>query len=693
MKSRIIIIFLFSSSIWCLLLVRAFVIQVLPNDKLTQRQQKLFQTQIQVQGRRGTIYDRNGEELAISVSAYSIFADPTLIKKPKEVAQVLSQELKVNYSEILNKLLINQTLNKLSNITSNQNNKQKDKKFVWLKRRVDTEKIDKIKKLKFAGIGFIEEPKRIYLSDDLFAPIIGTTNQEGLGAEGVEKQFDSILKPNTEKVTVKRDARGRPLQVNGLLVTESHDGQDLYLSLDREIQFRLNKELKNTIESHEADSAYGVVLDAQTSEVVAMTAVSRDFAQKAFSEIENPYRNKSLIESFEPGSTLKTFVIAEAIARAQIQANTRIFCENGKMRVGKNTIREADSHHQFTYLSTSEILSLSSNIGAAKIGFQLGAENLREALLKFGFGLKTGIELPGESSGILQNLPWSKHLLSNISFGHGVSTTPLQIANAYASIANGGLLKRPTVIKNGNSIEKIPWWNSIINKKNKSELVKRVLTPEQANVIKLMLMGVTAPGGTGVNARVSGYIVAGKTGTAQKVNPNGLGYVKGAYISSFAGFIPADNPRYVIYVAVDTPKKDYYGSQVAAPLFANVSTFLMQKEGIVPTVLHENAFNISSTFPNDLKNENKINSENKEQLINEQSNLDLNIQEITTDEDLVPDLRNLNLREVQLEIGRLKDSKNLDLKIIGNGNMVEEMDPQPNQPWPKKDRKVKIKMR
>jgi cell division protein FtsI (penicillin-binding protein 3) len=651
-----------------MLVFRALVLQVLPNEKLAKRQQRLYQTQIKLEGRRGTVFDRNGEGLAISEQAYSLYADPSIIQNRKNVAQKLASELKLSFREVLKKL------------------DDPKKKFVWISRQLDAVASEKIKEWQIHGLGFIEEPKRVYLSEEIFAPVIGLVGAEGKGMEGVELYYDSMLKPNSEKITVKRDARGRPLQVNGLLVTEVHDGQDFNLTIDRELQFKLYRELEESVKEHNASGAYGIILDAETSEILAMSHVSSDDKPEL--------RNRSLLDAFEPGSTLKTFVIAAALKEGKLKTNTRINCENGSMTIGKRTIHEADAHHKWGFLTVSEILAFSSNIGAAKIGFMLGAESFNAMLKNFGFGQKTGVDLPGESAGILQELPWSQHLLSNISFGHGVATTPLQIANAYASIANGGWLRTPRISK----FENPTWWNRML-KKNKSTLAKRILTTEDANTLKLLLMGVTAKGGTGYNAQVPGYLVAGKTGTAQKVNPNGKGYLDKEYISSFVGFLPADRPRFVIYVAVDSPKKQYYGSQVAAPLFAHIASYALLREGLAPLVLQSKSLesshvgagsraNLNDNLTNANFHNNEIikNLEHKAEL--QKANEIAQAQQIN---EVVPELRNITLREVRNILENHRNSK-IDVKVSGDGNVVGETEPLAGQPWPDANHKIKLKM-
>ena len=276
---------------------------------------------------------------------------------------------------------------------------------------------------------------------------------------------------------------------------------------------------------------------------------------------------------------MKTFVMAAALEKKKIEPNTKVFGENGSFKIGKRVIREADTKHHFGWITATEALAYSSNIASTKVAQLLGDEELREAYLRFGFGESTGVDLPGEARGMVQALPWHDHLLANISFGHGISATPLQIANAYASIANGGWLKRPYIVK---SIRDPDTGEVAVNK---PKTIRRVLGDDAAAKTRLMLSATTIGEGTGTNARVPGFPVAGKTGTAQRVLEGGRGYEAGAYVSSFAGFLPANDPKYVIFVALDKPMKNYYGGAVAAPVFSRIGQYAVSRAGLSPVLL------------------------------------------------------------------------------------------------------------
>ena len=568
MKSRIVIIFISFLFLWLLLIVKAVYVQVIPNEKLIQLKEKSFNRIVSLKSRRGAIFDRDQRELAISIPSYSLYADPKIIKNPRDVSRKLGKHFRKSSRHYYGKL------------------KNKEKRFVWLERRSNKSHRDIIQGWGIRGLALIEEPTRVYPNDQLFAHLLGFVGSEERGLEGLELVYDDILIGENRRLKFHKDARGRPLLANGQVFLDHPDGSDLYLTVDSGLQFKLEKELQGVMDEFEAESALGVILDAETSEILAMANLPTFNVNKPLRYSEAVRRNKVVTDSFEPGSTMKTFSIAGAISYGLVQPNTKIDCGKGGFRIGGRLIREANVTHGFGDLNISEVLALSSNVCSAKLALKLGDKRLRETLKKFGFGEKMGIDLPGESSGILKKTPWRDHLLSNVSFGHGVTATPLQIAAAYAAIANGGVLKRPYIVKSIVSHDSgLP--SSEVREEFGPQVVRRVLSPEVASTMRLMLAGVTSPSGTGFLARVPGFPVAGKTGTAQKVKKDRRGYEKGKYISSFVGFIPVNKPKYVIYIAVDSPLKKYYGSVVAAPVFSRIANYAVLKEGLPPVLLDQ----------------------------------------------------------------------------------------------------------
>jgi len=562
-KSRILVLFTGFLVLWSLLLLRAARLQIFPDSRLENLKRRQFETSLQIRTRRGAIVDRTGAELAASVPAYSLFADPKMIKDPYGLGQKLGRALDLPAKSLKKRL------------------RDKDRRFIWVKRRLTEKQRDDIRAWNEPGLGFIEEPKRVYPNGSLMSQVLGFVGADGAGLEGLELQFEKQLQGQLKTVLLPRDARGRPLLADGRSLTEVPDGADLQLTIDHEVQFTLEQELLQAMERQGADSAVGVVLDAQTSEVLALANVPTVDLNDATRVSPALRRNRLAVDTYEPGSTMKTFVIAGALREGVVKPSTRYFCEMGRMKVGDKWISEADRKHAFGNLTVTEVLAFSSNIGAAKIGFDLGADRLFATLSDFGFGAKTGMSVPGESRGIFVSPPWRPHLLSNISFGHGIAVTPMQLAIAYTAIANGGWLKAPLLVKairshDGQEVREF-----------QAEEIRRVLSPGDAATMRLMLSAATEEKASGWNARIPGYHVAGKTGTAQKVDTVNGGYIPNAYISSFAGFVPASNPRFVIYVAIDNPRKAYYGSQVAAPVFAKMAQYLVRRAGVPPVMISE----------------------------------------------------------------------------------------------------------
>ena len=628
MKSRIVLIFVLFLVMWLGMILRGSYLQLVADPRLEELQKKQFETMLTVKSRRGAILDRDGRELAVTVSSYSLFADPKIIKEPKTVARKVAKYLGADWRPIYKKI------------------KNRERRFVWLRRHLSRDQKESILDWKIRGLGLVEEPRRIYPNNSLLASALGFVGSEGQGLEGLELAFERHLKGQNIRIHMGRDARGRPLMENGNFYGQVPDGFNIHLTIDNQLQYLLERELEATQEKYEADSAVGVVLDARTSEILAMGQTPGFNLNNAGQYPHSVRRNRSVTDAFEPGSTMKTFVMASALKHKVAKPNTAIDCEGGKLQIGRRIIREADSTHNFGQLTVSEILAYSSNVGTAKLAFMVGNDRLYQTLLDFGFGSQTLVDLPGESSGILHKPPWNKHLLANISFGHGVSATPLQIAAAYGAIANGGVWSQPYIVKRVISEDT----NEEVKLQKRQK--KRVLSQDDAATLTLMLTNVTAPTGTGFNARIKGFPVAGKTGTAQKVNLEKGGYFRHAYISSFAGFVPANDPRFVIYIAVDNPRVKYYGAQVAAPVFARLASFMVRKSGLPPVLISEE--NILAT------REKALDSESLQEKALTAVNESMNI----TQEGVTPDFRGLTLREV------IRRVRGTDVKVRFKGSGV-----------------------
>lgn len=641
MKAKIIAVFVFVCFLWTLLIFRAAYLQFLPHDKLNSLQARQFQTVITLPARRGTVFDTHGKELAMSSPSYSLYADPKIITNKKQVAEKLAKLIPQSSREILVKI------------------KDNTKRFVWLDRLIEASTAEEIRSLKLKGLGLVEDWKRVYPNDSLLGSTLGFLGKEGQALEGLELLHDKLLRGEKKKVLMRKDARGRPLVQDGLLFTETPQGKELKLTIDSDLQYFVEAEMARTLREHDAAGGWAVVLDAQTSAIRALASLPTfdpNFPQNASSFTK---RNRAVTDTFEPGSTLKSFVIASAIDNNIVKPSTKIFCENGHFRIGKNIIREAEKSHAQGTISVSDILAFSSNVGTSKIAMMMGDEKVKAGLVAFGFSEKSGVDLPGEAKGISVRLPWNQHLLANISFGQGITSTPLQLANAFAAIANGGKLNRPYIVESVKDVETGEIFET------QTTQIRRVVSEDTAAKMRLMLVGVTAEKRTGIAARVPGYVVAGKTGTAQKIKAVGKGYMKGGYIGSFGGFIPANDPKYVIFIGIDHPKKNgYYGSIVAAPLFSKIASYAVRKTGINPEIPTEN--NLAKVAPPAGK---KPEPEIEDSLIKISTNV--------ADETMpkaVPYLKTLTMREV---IGIASEQK-IQVKFIGSGK-VESTFPESGQ--------------
>lgn len=569
-RSRILILFFGFACLWACLLVRAAWIQLIPNERLEALKRRQFETTITLGNRRGEILDRHGNELATSAPAWSLFADPKVLENPRDAARKLAEVFRKKHPSAEKRRVAKLLHEKIKN---------RKRRFVWVERQLPSDVKKEIEKLKIKGLGFIEEPKRIYPNERLLSNVLGFVGQEGRGLEGLELKYNDALSGARRKVALQKDARGRPLVINGRLFTEVPDGATVELTIDRELQYVVERELSEAVLMHEAAAGTALVLNAQTSEILAMATLPTFNSNEGTRFPADVRRNRIVTDLFEPGSTMKTFVMAAAIEQGEVQPNTKIFGEWGQMRLADRVIREADSNHKFGMITITEALVHSSNIVSAKVAKMIGADLLRKSYLAFGFGEQSGVDLPGEAKGMLQALPWREHLLANISFGHGVAVTPLQVANAYAAIANGGMLKRPYIVKSIRDAET----GEVVEEQPKA--IRRAISEDTAAKVRLMLSATTMEKGTGVNARVPGFPVAGKTGTAQRVLEGGRGYEPGAYVSSFVGFLPVNDPKYVIFVALDKPQKNYYGSAVAAPVFAKIARFAVTRAGLSPVLI------------------------------------------------------------------------------------------------------------
>ena len=507
---------------------------------------------IALPARRGTIYDREGEPLAKSVEARTIYAAPNTIKDKAGTAAALASVLGGKASDYAAKL-------------------SKDSGFVYIARKVDMTPANTLEGMKLEGIGFLDDSKRVYPSGELACQILGFVGIDGQGLAGIEKRYDDVLGGKPGVLLGERDPYGRPIPGGVQKNIEPVDGHDVLLTIDKDIQYHAQVELDAAVKKWGATGGSVVVMNPRDGEIYAM-ASTPTFDPNNYQHADSvAFRNRPVSDAYEPGSTIKSVTAASVIDKG-VYTPDSMFHLPPTLTVAGRTIHEAESRGTVDW-SLTQIVTNSSNIGAVKLGQKLGKQGLYNYFDRFGLTETTGVDYPGEARGWLPPVnQWSASSIANIPFGQGVSVTPLQLARAISAIANGGNLITPHFLMQvpQDPSFKVTWPE------------RRAISVESATTTTGMLKHVVTEG-TGKSAAVAGYSVAGKTGTAQVALGNGMGYVKGKYIGSFIGYLPADDPQLLIEVKIDEPSNGMFGGTVAAPVFATLAQFSVDHLKILPT--------------------------------------------------------------------------------------------------------------
>jgi cell division protein FtsI/penicillin-binding protein 2 len=526
----------------CLIALRTLWLDTVKAGSLRHRALSQQSEDITVSAKRGAILDRHGQPLAVSEDSASVYADPMLIKNPNKVAVQLSAVLGIPTDELLKKL------------------SDRTKGFVYLVRKTDISKGKTIDKLKIFGIGTLTEPRRRYPQGFLASQVLGTVGTDNNGLSGLESRFDSRLHGTDGEETVVKDALGRPVSI--VVKKQAVAGQDLRLTLDAAIQERVEAVLAGVGQTYRPKGATALVLDPRNGSILALANWPRVDANNPGGAPAYAQQDRAVTDSYEPGSTFKAFTVSGALQDKLITPDTPFYLP-AAYEVADRTIKDAEPRGDVT-LTVKQILAQSSNVGAVKIGQRLGADRFDKWVRAFGFGKPTGVDLPGESPGIvLHPNQYSGSSLGNLPIGQGEAVTPIQMAAAYSAIANDGVMVRPHIVAGDPAPS------------------RRVIKKSTAESVSKMLEGVLAPGGTAPEATVPGYVLAGKTGTAQKPDGKG-GYSDTKFVASFVGFAPARNPRLMVAVMVDEPQGDIYGGSVAAPAFQKIVSFALPYLKIPP---------------------------------------------------------------------------------------------------------------
>ncbi len=532
---------------------KAIHVQIVHGTWLSDKALRQYQKSFETVGQRGTIFDAKGRELAVSINLTSIAAYPARIKDKKATAAALAGILKMDRRQLTARLT------------------QKNKPFIWLKRHVNPRKAETVKKLAIEGLDFIPEHSRAYPHRSVAAQVIGFAGIDGRGLEGVEYLYNNRLKGDLGKYKIFKDALGRRFD-DPSGKGRNIRGHNITLTLDRTIQYNVEKVLLQAVNRYKARSAMGIVMVPQTGAILAMANVPLFNPNDHNQSPSWHWRNRTVADRFEPGSTMKIFSIAAALEAGTFRANTRLYCENGEYAIGRNIVHDTKPHE---WLTVTDIVRLSSNIGAVKVGEKIGPQRLFSVLKDFGFGTRSGINCPGETTGRLSPYKrWSKIDAGAISFGQGLSVSALQLAAATSAIANGGTLMRPYIVARVTDA-----WGREIDT-YRPQPVRRVVSPGTAAIIA-HIMRTVVDNGTGTQAALNEYQVSGKTGTAQKIDANGR-YDSNKFIASFTGFVPSENPKLVILVVVDEPEENHYGGTVAGPAFRKIAETTLDYLNIAP---------------------------------------------------------------------------------------------------------------
>lgn len=535
--------------LWCvgfaLIVVRLVKVQVSEHDYYQKTAKSYIEYHRTLPAQRGMITDRNGELLAVDLMHYSLAVKPKLIKDKQKVARNIAKVLKISSKNIYRKI-------------------NKNKPFVYVKHRLNPDEAAQLRALKIKGLILDKGFNRAYPYAEVGAHILGYCDFDNAAKAGLEKQYNEVLTGKPGSSIFMRDALGNYFPDLDFPMSEPRNGKNIETTIDVVYQGILEEEIKKAVQTNKAVNGSAVLMNPRTGEILGMANYPQ-FDPNRYNQFKmRDFRNCAISDLYEPGSTFKMVSLALCLDQLKLDMdNELVFCENGRYKLARKVVRD---HHNFAYLTARRVFEQSSNIGVIKLSQRFKAPVFYRYARDFGFGQKTGIDLPAETAGILHKpSEFSRYSVSYMSIGYEVAVTPLQIVNAYAAIANGGNLMKPYVVRRisderGRTIHE-----------NKPQVIRRVISQATSRQMKNVLLGVVE-NGTGRSARVSGVTIGGKTGTAQKFDQRTKSYTSKSHIASFAGFFPVENPKFVLLVMVNNPRNGkYYGSQVAAPAFRTIA--------------------------------------------------------------------------------------------------------------------------
>jgi len=550
----IMIFFMIAAALWA----RLLWLQVLHPDHWVSIARRQHLQVVELPALRGSILDRNAKPLALSLRLSSVFADPRHIKTPGLLAHRLAPLLGWREGDLLRKL------------------SKKDRGFVWLARKIPNETASRIRSLRLPGVHLMIETQRFYPHGYLASQVMGFAGMDNQGLEGLEMTCDRLLKGRPGWRWLARDARRRSVGVWEAATVQPRDGLEVVLTLDTTIQYIAERALDQGIRQCRAKAACIVVSDPMTGEILAL-ANRPSYDPNRFSKVTpEERRNRAVTDTFEPGSVFKVITASVALGTGTVRPEDTFDCERGSYAVAGRILHD---HQPHGVLAFRDVIAQSSNIGVAKAAMRVGAKPLYQGIRAFGIGDPTGVDLPGEVGGFIRPpSQWSKPTITTVPMGHEVTVNALHLAQMISVIANGGLLVRPWVVREIRD----PATGAVV-RSFQPKKVRRVITPETAAEMQKILVRVVQEG-TGKQAQVEGFQAGGKTGTAQKLEPNGQ-YSHTRFVASFVGFVPAEHPRLSIVVVMDEPKFPYYGGTVSAPVFRRVAADVLAYLGCQGTVV------------------------------------------------------------------------------------------------------------
>jgi cell division protein FtsI (penicillin-binding protein 3) len=533
---------------------RLVYLQTMQHDWLRERARVQQQDALETSPVRGLVLDRQGRELARSISVESFFVVPGEIESVEETAARLAPVLKIERETLSSRLKEAQAAKR---------------KFAWVARKLDDKQAAAVRALSLKGVYSYKESKRHYPNGSLAAHVLGFVGLDEVGLGGVEQAYNERIQGEAGKVFIERDAKGQPY---ASFETGAQPGQSVVLTIDQMVQYRTEQALSKAVENSRAKSGTAIVLDPRTGEILALANAPTFDPNDVRASSAQTRTNQALQNIYEPGSTFKIVAFSAAMEKGLVTPTDHIECQMGSITVAGRVVHD---HHAFGRLTIAEALAKSSNVAAIKLGLKVGDREMYEYMRRFGFGAKTNVELPGETIGLVRGVDkWQASSMGSIAIGQEVGVTPVQMAAAFATLANDGVRVAPHLVREVRAVD-----GSLIYQAQPEQ--RRVVSAATAQDLRHMLEGVTL-NGTAKRAQLNGYSAAGKTGTAQKIDPATRAYSKTKFIGSFVGFAPVENPSVVIIVVIDEPVGAYHGGDVAAPVFREIAEQILPEMNVQP---------------------------------------------------------------------------------------------------------------